>query len=154
MSSFPAASSGQSTALVCRNPALRSLSSVLQVLAELAGRILLTVLFLVSGFEKIGSYSQVAAYMASAGVPAVLLPLVIALEIAGSVAIVLGWRTRIAAFVLAGFTLVAAFVFHANFADLVETLMFLKNLAITGGFLLLAAHGAGPLSVDRLRGRS
>jgi putative oxidoreductase len=119
---------------------------------ELAGRILLSVLFVVSGVGKIGAYSGTAAYMASAGVPGALLPIVIALEVLGAVAIVLGWKTRPVAALLAGFTLLSAALFHNNFADQVQSIMFLKNLAIAGGFLLLIARGAGPLSLDR-RGR-
>lgn len=82
-----------------------------------------------------------------------MLPLVIATEIAGSVAIVLGWRTRIVAFLLAGLSPLTAVVFHLNLADPVEAVMFFKNLSIAGGFLLRVAHGAGPLTLDRRRGR-
>src|SRR5262249_52399615 len=114
--------------------------------AELTGRILLASLFLVSGLGKIGAYAGTAAYMASLGVPGALLPLVIALEIFGGLAIVLGWKTRITASLLAGFTLVTAFVFHNNFGDQIQAIMFLKNVSIAGAFLLLVATGAGPLS--------
>lgn len=118
-------------------------------LAELAGRILLSGLFLVSGFGKIGAYGGTLAYMASQGVPGALLPAVIATEVLGAFAIVAGWKTRIVAALLAGFTLVTAFVFHRNFGDPIQMLMFLKNVSISGGFLLLAANGAGTLSIDR-----
>jgi putative oxidoreductase len=67
----------------------------------------------------------------------------------GATAIILGWQTRITAFLLAGYTLLAALVFHINFADQIEMIMFLKNVSIAGGFLLLVVHGAGPLSLDR-----
>lgn len=119
---------------------------------KLAGRVLLTSLFVVSGLGKLGGYTGSAAYMASAGVPAMLLPLVIALEVGGSIAIIVGWQTRIVAFLLAGFTLLSALIFHMHFADHTQMLMFMKNVSIAGGFLLLVANGAGPLSLDARRG--
>ncbi len=116
---------------------------------ELAGRILLAALFLLSGLGKIGSYSATAAYMSSVGVPAALLPLVIATEVGGAISIIVGWKTRITAFLLAGFTALTALTFHTNFADQIQMIMFLKNVSIAGAFLLLVANGAGPLSLDR-----
>lgn len=121
--------------------------------AEFGGRLLLALLFLISGLGKLGAYSGTAAYMASQGVPGALLPVVIATEILGAAAIIVGWQTRTVAIVLAGFTLLAAFLFHNNFADQVQTIMFMKNISIAGGFLLLAAHGAGAWSLDRRRER-
>jgi len=118
-------------------------------LAELAGRVLMAVLFLLSGLGKIGAYSATAAYMTAFGVPAALLPVVIATELLGSLAIMLGWKTRTAALLLAGFCLLTATIFHHNFADQQQMIHFLKDLAIAGGFLVLLANGAGPLSLDR-----
>jgi putative oxidoreductase len=126
-----------------------SSSNIVKNVSELAGRSLLSVLFLLSGVGKIGAYAATAAYMSSVGVPSVLLPVVIATEVVGATAIILGWRTRIVAALLAGFSLLAALVFHINFADQIEMIMFLKNVSIAGGFLLLVANGAGPLSLDR-----
>ena len=117
--------------------------------AELAGRVLLAVLFLLSGLGKLGAYGATAAYMSSVGVPGVLLPAVIATEVLGSLAIMLGWKTRIAAFLLAGFCLLTAIIFHHDFADQMQLTHFLKDFAIAGGFLVLVANGAGPLSLDR-----
>jgi putative oxidoreductase len=122
--------------------------------AELGGRSLIAVLFLASGLGKLGAYTATAGYMASQGVPGWLLPLVIATEIGGSLAIILGWKTRVAAFLLAGFTLLAALLFHTNFADQTQMIMFMKNVSITGAFLLLVVHGAGPLSLDQRFGRA
>lgn len=116
--------------------------------AELAGRVLLSALFLLSGIGKLSAYSGTAAYMASVGVPGALLPIVIALEIGGALAVIAGWQTRIAALLLAGFTLVSGFIFHTHFADQVQMIMFWKNVSIAGGLLLLVVHGAGPLSLD------
>ena len=121
--------------------------------SELAGRSLLSVLFLLSGLGKIGAYTATAAYMSSVGVSDVLLPVVIATEVLGAIAIILGWQTRIAAFLLAGYALLTALVFHTNFADQIEMIMFLKNVSIAGGFLLLVANGAGRLSLDRRLGK-
>lgn len=122
--------------------------------AELGGRVFLAALFLLSGLGKIGAYTATAGYMASQGVPGGLLPLVIATEIGGGLAIALGWKTRIAAFLLAGFTLISALIFHTNFADQTQMIMFWKNVSITGAFLLLVVHGAGPLSLDQRFGRA
>ena len=72
----------------------------------------------------------------------------IALELLGGIAIILGWQTRIIALALAAFTLVAALIFHNNLGDQMQQIMFMKNLAITGGLLFLVAFGAGRLSID------
>jgi putative oxidoreductase len=123
-------------------------------LTGLAGRILLAVMFLLSGLGKLGAYSATAAYMTSAGVPGVLLPLVIITEVGGALAILVGWKTRTVALLLAGFCLLTAITFHRNFADQNQMIHFLKNVSIAGGFLLLVANGPGPLSIDgRLRNR-
>jgi len=146
MSSIPA----NSASAFARSPGSES---TLAKLAELGGRVLLAAIFLISGLGKIAGYAGTAAYMASVGVPGVLLPLVIATEVLGAIAIIAGWQTRIAGFLLAGFTLLSAVIFHSNFADQIQMIMFLKNLAIAGGFLLLVARGAGAWSLDRRAGR-
>ena len=87
--------------------------------------------------------------MSSLGVPAALLPVVIAAEVLGALAIIAGWKTRVTAVLLAGFSLLTALIFHHNFGDQIQMIMFLKNVSIAGGFLLLVAHGSGPLSIDR-----
>jgi putative oxidoreductase len=124
-------------------------TSTVKKVSELVGRSLLSVLFLLSGVGKIGAYAATAGYMSSVGVPSALLPVVIATEVFGATAIILGWETRITAFLLAGYSLLTALIFHPNFADQIEMIMFLKNVSIAGGFLLLVANGAGPLSLDR-----
>ena len=121
--------------------------------AELGGRVFLAALFLLSGLGKLSAYTATAGFMASQGVPGWLLPLVIATEIGGGLAIALGWKTRTAAFLLAGFTLVSALIFHTHFADQNQMINFWKNVAIAGGFLQLVVHGAGPLSLDQRFGR-
>ena len=128
-------------------------TSTVKNVSELAGRSFLAVLFLLSGLGKVGAYGATAAYMSSVGVPGVLLPVVIATEVLGALAVILGWQTRITALLLAGYTLLTALVFHTNFADQIEMIMFLKNVSIAGGFLLLVANGAGSLSLDRCLAR-
>jgi putative oxidoreductase len=78
-----------------------------------------------------------------------LLTAVIATEVLGALAIILGWKTRAVAVLLAGFSVLTAILFHRNFADQQQMIEFLKDVSIAGGFLLLVAKGAGPLSIDR-----
>ena len=113
-----------------------------------AGRFLLSLIFIVSGFGKITAYSGTQAYMDSMGVPGALLPAVILLEVLGGLAITLGWKTRVTAVLLAGFSILSAALFHANFGDQMQTIMFMKNLAIAGGFLGLVASGPGSWALD------
>lgn len=117
---------------------------------QLAARLSLALLFIIAGFNKIGGYEGVAGYMASMGVPGILLPLVIALELLGGIAIAIGFRTRPVAFLLAGFSVLTGLLFHSPL-DPNEQTQFLKNLAIAGGFLLLVAHGAGAYALDGRR---
>ncbi|HXZ52479.1 MAG TPA: DoxX family protein [Burkholderiales bacterium] len=121
--------------------------------ADLASRILLAVLFLIAAIGKLTDYAGTQAYMTAMGVPGALLPLVIVLELGGGALVVAGLWTRITALALAAFTVLAAFLFHANFADTMQQIMFLKNLSIAGGFLLLAANGAGAWSIDARRAK-
>lgn len=120
---------------------------------EFSGRAMLVLLFLVFGVGKISSYAGTAGYMASAGVPAQLLPLVIAFEIGAALAIIIGWHTRLVALLLAGFTLLSAVLFHNHLGDQTQQIMFMKNVAIAGGLLMLVANGPGPLSLDARRRR-
>jgi len=117
-------------------------------LTDFVARIFLGLMFVVAGFGKIGAYAGTAAYMASMGVPGMLLPLVIILEIGGGLMVIAGLKTKWAAAALALFSMVAAFIFHFNLSDQIQSIMFMKNLSITGGFMLLAIHGAGQLSLD------
>ncbi|WP_024852029.1 DoxX family protein [Hydrogenovibrio kuenenii] len=126
------------------------MNSLIKLSAPL-GRVMLAAIFIIAGLGKIGNYTGTQGYMESMGVPGGLLPLVIITEIFGGLAIALGWHTRIAAFLLAGFTLLAALIFHTHFADQMQQIMFLKNMAIIGGFLTLIHHGAGVCSLDYRR---
>jgi putative oxidoreductase len=91
--------------------------------------------------------------MTMMGVPTGLLPLVIATEIFGGLAVLAGFQTRIAAFLLAGFSILAAVIFHSNFADQMQSILFMKNLAIAGGLLLLVANGSGAYAIDNFKAR-
>ena len=128
--------------------------AALEGFGEVAGRVLLATVFLLAGAGKLSAYSATAAYMTSAGVPGALLPAVITTELGGALAIILGWRTRYVATLLAGFSILTAFIFHSNFADQNQMIHFLKNLSIAGGLLLLVVNGAGPFSLDRRSGRA
>jgi len=118
--------------------------------ADLSGRVLISALFLISGLGKIAGFAGTQAYMASVGVPGALLPLVIALEVLGAAAIIVGYRTRLAAAGLALFSVASGVLFHGG-ADQMQQIMLMKNVAIAGGFLFLVARGAGGWSLDARR---
>jgi len=116
--------------------------------AALLGRIFMSAIFITAGYGKIGGYAGAAGYMAKMGVPDALLPLVILTELGGGLLILVGFQTRIVAFLLAGFSLIAGLLFHYAVGDAPNMIHFWKNLAIAGGFLGMVAHGAGDWSVD------
>ena len=121
----------------------------------LAGRILLSAIFLMSGFSKIGGFERTSGFMESKGMPMVSLLLVgaILLEVLGGLSVLVGLKARIGAAALILFLIPATLIFH-DFWNLegmehnMQRVMFLKNLAIVGGLLLVIGLGAGPLSVD------
>lgn len=119
--------------------------------AGLLARLLMSAIFLIAGSMKVTHYDFYAGYMDKMGVPHQLLPLVILTELAGGLALVLGWRTRWVAFLLGGFTLLSGLFFHNNFADPNQMNHFLKNVAMAGGFLMLMGYGGGAWSVDGKR---
>lgn len=112
------------------------------------GRVLISAIFLVSGISKVSAYAATQGYMAAMGVPGEALPLVIAFEVAASIGIIIGLQTRVFALALAGFSLIAAVLFHRELGDQTQFIMFMKNIAIAGGFLFLAANGPGALALD------
>jgi putative oxidoreductase len=120
----------------------------LRDLSALAGRVLLALIFVVEGWLKVGNYSGTVAYMQAHGVAGVLLPLVILTELGGGLMVAFGLLTRLAALALASFCLLTAYFFHTDFADPEQVINLYKNLAMTGGFLLLAGFGPGTLSLD------
>ena len=112
------------------------------------GRVLIALIFIMSGMNKIFDYEATAGRMDSMGVPSSLLPGVIALEVLGGLAIIVGWQTRWVALALAGFTILSAVIFHNDFSNQNEVGNFMKNIAISGGFLFLFATGGGRWSLD------
>ena len=118
---------------------------------NLAGRILLAHIFVISGYGKIAGYAGTQAYMVSKGVPGELLPLAILLELGGGMAIIAGFMTRWTALALALFCVVSGLLFHWDLGDQGQTINLMKNFALAGGLLLLAQAGAPFLSIDRLR---
>ncbi|AVF36924.1 MULTISPECIES: DoxX family protein [Rahnella] len=122
----------------------------LQDTALLVARILMPILFIVAGWGKINGYTATAGYMTSMGVPSFFLPLTILLEFGGGLAILFGFFTRTTALITAIFTILTALIFHTDFAQGVNQMMFMKNLSIAGGFFVLFASGPGAFSIDRL----
>ncbi len=130
----------------------------LQKPLTLIGRILLAALFLPAGLSKIGGFAGTVGYIGSKGLPMAEAAAVIAIivEVGGGLALIAGLGTRLAALALAVFTLVATFVFHNYWVlpaetQMVQQLMFFKNIAVVGGLLTLAAWGAGGWSLDARR---
>ncbi len=124
----------------------------------LAGRLLLALLFLPAGIAKLSGFAGTVGYISSVDLPMpqVAAALALTVEIVGGIALVAGFGTRVAALVLALFTLVASFFFHAYWAlpadqQMIPQLLFFKNIAVVGGLLTLAAWGAGAWSVDGRR---
>lgn len=118
---------------------------------QLLGRVMLALIFIFAGIGKIQDPAGTAGYMQSMGVPGILVWPTIALEILGGLALAVGYKTRLAAFALAVFSLLAAALFHANFADKMQMIMFLKDIAMAGGLLLLAVGGKTAYCVDNRR---
>jgi len=116
--------------------------------STLVGRALIAFMFIMAGYSKIGGYEGTAGYMEAMGVPGMLLPVVIALELLGGMAVLVGYQTKIAAFLLGGFTFLTAIIFHSNFGDQMQMILFMKNLAISGAFLLLFVHGPGQWALN------
>lgn len=121
----------------------------------LSGRILLASIFLLSGLSKLANPDGIIGYIASAGLPLPTLGLALAVlvEIGGAALLILGYRTRWTAVVLAAFSVFTAIVFHHQLGDQNQLIHFLKNLAIAGGLLQVAAFGAGRFSLDGRRQR-
>lgn len=114
-------------------------------------RVLMSLIFVLSGLFKIGDAAITRAYMEAMHVPGALLWPTILFEISSGLLIIVGYRTRIVARLLAGYCLLTAMIFHIQFADQTQVIMLLKNVAMAGGFALLAIVGPGLLSMDAKR---
>lgn len=111
-------------------------------------RIMLALIFVFAGYGKIGGYAATQGYMEAFGLPGILLAPTIVFELGAGLALLIGYQTRLVAVLLAGFSVLSAIIFHANFADQMEQIMFMKNIAIAGGLLILAQAGSHSLSFD------
>jgi putative oxidoreductase len=122
----------------------------------LAGRVLVAVLFLMSGISKLAAPAMTKGYIAAMGLPAPELAYfgAVAVEIGGSLLLIAGYKTRIVAVGMAVFTLLTAVFFHRNFADQDQMIHFMKNIAIIGGLLQVAAFGGGRFALDHFIVRS
>jgi putative oxidoreductase len=118
---------------------------------SLGGRILIALIFVLAGLNKIGAIEGTQGYMEAMGVPGILIYPTILFEVGAGLAVMIGYQTRIVALALAAFCLVTAFIFHNNFGDQTQFVMFMKNFAMAGGFLFLARDGAGQPSLDNRR---
>lgn len=123
-------------------------------IATLVARVFLSILFILAGFSKLTAISGTAGYFAGLGLPAPTITAVVIglIEFVGGLAILVGFQTRIAAAIVALFTIGATLVAHMNFAEGMNALMAQKNLAIAGGLILLTLQGAGSISIDAKRG--
>lgn len=129
-----------------------------QSLLSLAGRLLLALLFIPAGISKITGFEGTVGFIASKGLPAAGLMAAgaIAVELGAGLALAAGWHARLAALLLAGFTLVASVIFHNFWAmpadqQMLQSLMFMKNIGVVGGLLMVVAAGAGAWSLDARR---
>ena len=113
------------------------------------GRIFISGIFLLSGFNKIGNYDGTVGWMESFGLPGFLLIPAIVLEIVAPILIIVGYQTKIAAAALSLFCIATAFIFHNDFSDQMQIIAFMKNIALAGGFLFLVANGAKGYCLDK-----
>ena len=115
---------------------------------EFFGRLLLSALFLIEGFGKITIQEDVIMYMEDYGVPGILFLPATVLEILFPLLLIVGYRTKWAAAVMALFTFAVAIIFHTDFSEEMQMIFFLKDIAIAGGFMLIVAYGPGKISLD------
>ena len=116
---------------------------------DLIGRVFISGIFLLSGFNKIGNYAGTVGWMESFGLPGFLLLPAIVLEIVAPILIIVGYQTKIAAAALSLFCIATAFIFHNDFSDQMQIVAFMKNIALAGGFLFLVANGAKGYCLDK-----
>ena len=115
---------------------------------EFIGRILLSALFLIEGIGKISMQEDVIIYMADYGVPEILFIPAIILEILFPLLLIIGYKTKLSALIMALFTLTVAIIFHTNFSEEMQVIFFLKDIAIAGGFMIIIVYGPGKISLD------
>ena len=117
-------------------------------IVEFLGRVLLSTLFLVEGIGKISMQEDVIMYMEDYGVPGILFVPATILEILFPLLLIIGYRTKWSASVMAFFTFTVAIIFHTNFSEGMQMILFLKDIAIAGGFMIIIVYGPGKISLD------
>ena len=117
-------------------------------IVEFLGRVLLSTLFLVEGIGKISMQEDVIMYMENYGVPEILFVPAIILEILFPILLIVGYRTKWIASIMALFTFTVAIIFHTDFNEGMQMMFFLKDIAIAGGFMIIVAYGPGKISLD------
>ncbi len=118
---------------------------------DLSGRVMIALIFVLFGLNKIAAFEGTQAYMQAMGVSGILIYPTILFEVGAGLAIMVGFQTRFVALALAGFSLLSAVIFHNQLGDQMQFIMFMKNVAMAGGLLFLVRHGAGELSIDNRR---
>jgi putative oxidoreductase len=116
---------------------------------DLIGRIFISSIFLLSGYNKIFNYEDTITWMEGFGIPGFLLWPSIVFEIILPILIIIGYRTRISAILLATFCIATAVIFHLDFSNQMQTIAFLKNFALAGGFLFITIHGPKEWSIEK-----
>lgn len=126
--------------------------NALSPFAMVAGRVLISFMFILSGLQKIGGLEGTQGYMEMMGVPGILIYPTILVEVLGGIAVLIGYQARIGALLLAGFCVLSGVIFHFDPSNQAEMISLFKNLAIAGGFLFIVAMGPGKLSIDGRKG--
>jgi putative oxidoreductase len=121
-------------------------------LLDLVARIFISLIFLLSGINKIGNYEGTVGWMESLGMPGIFLIPAIILEIAAPILIIVGYKVKISAALLSVFCVTTAIIFHSDFSDQIQFISFMKNIGLAGGFLFIVVNGAKDFSLDRKLG--
>ena len=116
---------------------------------DLIGRIFISLVFLLSGFNKIGNYEGTIGWMESFGMPGIFLIPTIILEVGAPILIIIGYKVKISAALLSLFCIATAVIFHNDFSNQMQFVSFMKNIALAGGFLFLVVNGAKDFSLDK-----
>ena len=121
-------------------------------LLDLVGRIFISLIFLLSGINKIGNYEGTVGWMESIGMPGILLIPAIILEIVAPILIMIGYKVKISAALLSVFCVATAIIFHSDLSDQMQFISFMKNIGLAGGFLFIVVNGAKDFSLDKKLG--
>ena len=116
---------------------------------DLIGRIFISLVFLLSGFNKIGNYEGTIGWMESFDMPGIFLIPAIILEVGAPILIIIGYKVKISAALLSLFCIATAVIFHNDFSNQMQFISFMKNIALAGGFLFLVVNGAKDFSLDK-----